>query len=51
MSEQIVQSKAYDAHYLAVSEQIGADYWTADERLYNMARQLGINWVHWIMES
>ena len=43
MSEQIVQSKAYDAHYLAVSEQFGIEFWAADERHYNKAPQLGIN--------
>ncbi|HQY32097.1 MAG TPA: type II toxin-antitoxin system VapC family toxin, partial [Thermomicrobiales bacterium] len=26
-------SKAYDAHFLAVAERIGAPFWTADERL------------------
>ena len=41
MSEQIVQSKAYDAHYLAVLEQFGIEFW--DERHYNKAPQLGIN--------
>ena len=50
-AKRLDQSKTYDAHYLAVSEQVGAEFWTADERLYNSARQLRINWVRWIMKS
>jgi predicted nucleic acid-binding protein len=49
-AELIDQSKAYDAHYLAVAEQVRAEFWTADERLYNRVRQLGISWVRWIMK-
>jgi predicted nucleic acid-binding protein len=26
---------AYDAHYLALAERLGCDFWTADERLVN----------------
>lgn len=26
---------AYDAHYLALARRVGADFWTADKRLYN----------------
>lgn len=43
-------SKTYDAHYLALAEQEGAELWTADRRLANGARQAGIPWVHWIGE-
>ena len=50
-AKRLDQSKAYDAHYLAVSEQVGAEFWTADERLYNRARDFGISWVRWIMQS
>ena len=28
-------SAAYDAHYLALAEQFGAEFWTADQRLAN----------------
>jgi predicted nucleic acid-binding protein len=46
------QSKAYDAFYLAVGEQMQAEFWTADERLSNRCRGgLGLGWVHWINES
>ena len=43
-------SKTYDAHYVALAEQEGAELWTADRRLANGARQLGVPWVHWIGE-
>ncbi len=46
------QSKAYDAFYLAVAEKMDAEFWTADERLYNRCRNdLSLEWVHWINES
>ena len=45
------QAKAYDGFYLAVAERMGAELWTADERLHNRARQLGISWVRWIKED
>jgi predicted nucleic acid-binding protein len=45
------QSKAYDGFYLAVAEWRGAELWTADEKLYNRARQLGASWAHWVGEG
>ncbi len=36
---------AYDAHYLALSERLGIECWTADERLYNSVRHR-LPWVH-----
>jgi predicted nucleic acid-binding protein len=50
-AEKLRQVVAYDAQYLAVAEQEGADLWTADKRLVNTAHQLGIVWIHWIGES
>jgi len=48
----LAQSKACDAFYLAVAEKMGADLWTADQRLCNSCRNdLGLEWVHWIHES
>ena len=44
-------SKAYDAHYLALAEQEGAEFWTADRRLANGAQQAGAGSVHWIGEA
>jgi predicted nucleic acid-binding protein len=39
------QGKAYDAQYLALAEQMGCRLLTADERLVNAARALGVTWV------
>jgi predicted nucleic acid-binding protein len=50
-SGRLGQSKAYDGFYLAVAERMGAELWTADERLRNRARQLGLDWVRWIEED
>ena len=36
---------AYDAHYLALAESLGADFWTADQRLFNTV-QHELPWVH-----
>jgi predicted nucleic acid-binding protein len=47
-AERLQQKTAYDAHYLALAEQLRADLWTADQRLANGARQAGVSWVHWI---
>jgi predicted nucleic acid-binding protein len=44
------QSKAYDGHYLAVAEQLRADFWTADKRLANALSERGVQWAHWIGE-
>lgn len=45
------QSKAYDAFYIALAEKLVADFWTADERLYNQCRKnLKLSWVHWVGE-
>ncbi|MBO1347443.1 MAG: type II toxin-antitoxin system VapC family toxin [Hormoscilla sp. GUM202] len=35
----------YDAHYLALSEQLSAQFWTADRRLFR-AVQATFDWVH-----
>jgi predicted nucleic acid-binding protein len=39
-------TQAYDAAYLALAEQLGADFWTADKRLANTAKQLKLTWVY-----
>ncbi|MBN1140086.1 MAG: type II toxin-antitoxin system VapC family toxin [Anaerolineae bacterium] len=39
---------AYDAHYLAVAEHLGAAFWTADRALAH-AVQPELNWVHLVM--
>jgi predicted nucleic acid-binding protein len=35
---------AYDAHYLALAEWLGCEFWTADARLYNVV-QSQLTWV------
>jgi predicted nucleic acid-binding protein len=45
------QSKAYNGFYLALAEQKEAELWTADERMFNRARQLDISWAFWIGEE
>jgi predicted nucleic acid-binding protein len=37
----------HDAHYLALAERLGAEFWTADRRL-TRAVQVTLPWVHWI---
>lgn len=38
---------AYDAHYLALAERLGCDFWTADERLVNQSSGAlpGVRWL------
>ncbi len=38
---------AYDAHYLALAEMLNAEFWTADEKLYNAVREDFPN-IHWL---
>lgn len=45
------QFVAYDAHYLAVAEQMDTDLWTADKNLAMASRDAGISWVWWIREK
>jgi predicted nucleic acid-binding protein len=47
----LAQKPVYDSFYLATAELLGADFWTADQRLVNRAHQLGIGWVHWMGET
>ena len=50
-ADRLNQSKTYDAQYVALADLERADFWTADRRLANGARQAGAGWVHWIGES
>jgi predicted nucleic acid-binding protein len=45
------QSKAYDAHYLALAEQMGCELWTADRRPAHGVQQAGAEWARWIGEA
>jgi predicted nucleic acid-binding protein len=40
----------YDGFYLVAAEQLGAELWMTDQALFNNARQVGVNWIHWIGE-
>ncbi|MCU0485335.1 MAG: type II toxin-antitoxin system VapC family toxin [Anaerolineales bacterium] len=44
------QKAAYDGFYLAAAEQLGAEFWSADQMLVANARQAGAGWVHWMEE-
>ena len=44
-AERLGQSTAYDGFYLALSQQLGVELWTADKRLANRAGQIGVNWI------
>ena len=45
-AEMLRHAKAYDGAFLAFCELIGADFYTADERLYNAARQNNATFIH-----
>jgi predicted nucleic acid-binding protein len=38
---------SYDAHYLALAEHEGCEYWTDDTRLWNSVKRI-LNWVRWL---
>lgn len=43
-------SAAYDAHYLALSKLLNAEFYTADKRLYNSVKS-SVNWIHFISHT
>ncbi len=45
------QRRAYDALYVALAEDRQADFWSADKRLVNGLKALGIAWAHWAGEG
>ena len=45
LAERFAFQAAYDAHYLALAEWLGGEFWTADGRLVQ-AVQAGLPWVH-----
>ncbi len=49
-SERLDQAKAYDSFYLALSEDLNTELWTADRRLANAVHEKNISWVHWVGE-
>jgi|SRR5581483_933829 predicted nucleic acid-binding protein len=50
-AEQLKQTVAYDAQYLALAEHLKADFWTADTRLVKAARAKAIEFVRALQES
>lgn len=46
LAEQIGQTAAYDAQYLALAARLGARCYTADRRLAQRAHAQGLGWVH-----
>ena len=50
-AERLGQAKAYDGFYLALVERLTqekdypVEFWTADRRLFNQAKQAGVSWV------
>jgi predicted nucleic acid-binding protein len=49
-AERLGQSKAYDAQYAALAERLGAELWSADQRLVNALKEQGVSWAHWVGE-
>lgn len=44
------RASAYDSFYLALAETLEAEFWTADERLFNAIKDVGLPWLHWLDE-
>ena len=47
LATQFYRPTSYDTHYLALAENIGCPFWTADRRLFNAVRHK-LPWVHWL---
>ncbi len=41
------QPTAYDSQYLALAERLGCEFWTTDERLYNVAHS-SLSYIRWV---
>ena len=42
------QAVAYDAQYVALAENLSAEFWTADQRLINSLEHLNVPWARWV---
>ena len=49
LASHLGQGAVYDAHYLALADTLGCDFWTADERFYRAVVSVAPN-VRWIGE-
>jgi predicted nucleic acid-binding protein len=47
LAQELDRPTAYDAHYLALAEHLGCEYWTADKTLCRVA-QGRLPWVRWL---
>ncbi|MCC7353762.1 MAG: type II toxin-antitoxin system VapC family toxin [Anaerolineae bacterium] len=50
-AERLGQRVVYDASYLALTEVLRGEFWTADQPLARNAQQMGEVWVRWIGED
>ena len=49
LANQLRQRASYDAHYLALADALGCDFWTADHQFYRVARPTARN-IRWLRE-
>jgi predicted nucleic acid-binding protein len=47
LATQFSRPSAYEVQYLAVAEQLGCEFWTADERWFNTFKSV-VPWVKWL---
>lgn len=48
ISEDLGLPTAYDAFYLALAEEEGCEFWTADENLVNILKKHKVHWAKWV---
>jgi predicted nucleic acid-binding protein len=49
-SLKLQRASAYDSFYLALTQALDADFWTADGRLFRAMQERRPAWLHWIGE-
>lgn len=49
LADELKMPTTYDAHYLALAEKYGCDFWTGDAKLYNLTKAK-LPWVRWVGE-
>ncbi len=50
-ADRLSRTSTYDTHYLALANHERLDFFTADKRLHNAARRIGLNWVNLVEET